>query len=294
MIPNALQPAQIDEIFLYQRLGRAIVLVKEDQLSLAIGRRGQNVRLASKLVGWDIEIMTLEELTEGIERAETWFKAVPNVTDGMVERLIEEGFLSFDDLTCIDAAELSEITELSEEDADDVIIYAEEMAEKLEQEAEARKAAGEEPTTRGGAGQQRVQLTPAQQLFGDDGATQQEEPKPTLETLFADAQPGRDGEPAQGSGGTPSAEAPVGEAQSAEPQTAEMPSAEMPSAEAADEMSSGEAPAGDVSADVAVAQDAGTPESNERTDDADVPVVANAPEQPSPGSAVPDEAGQPS
>ena len=73
LIPNALQPAQIEEVFLYPRLGRAIVLVKEDQLSLAIGRRGQNVRLASKLVGWDIEIMTHDELNEGIERAEGWF-----------------------------------------------------------------------------------------------------------------------------------------------------------------------------------------------------------------------------
>ncbi|MGE5755707.1 MAG: transcription termination factor NusA, partial [Planctomycetaceae bacterium] len=58
LIPNALQPAEIDEVMLCQLLGRAIVLVREDQLSLAIGRRGQNVRLASKLVGWDIEIMT--------------------------------------------------------------------------------------------------------------------------------------------------------------------------------------------------------------------------------------------
>ena len=66
LIPNALQPAQVEEVFLYPRLGRAIVLVKEDQLSLAIGRRGQNVRLASKLVGWDIEIMTHDELNEGI------------------------------------------------------------------------------------------------------------------------------------------------------------------------------------------------------------------------------------
>ena len=53
MIPNALQPAEIADVQLYPRLGRAIVLVAEDQLSLAIGRRGQNVRLASKLVGWD-------------------------------------------------------------------------------------------------------------------------------------------------------------------------------------------------------------------------------------------------
>jgi N utilization substance protein A len=62
LIPNALQPAQISDVFTYPRLGRAIVLVTEDQLSLAIGRRGQNVRLASKLVGMDIEIMTHDEL----------------------------------------------------------------------------------------------------------------------------------------------------------------------------------------------------------------------------------------
>src|SRR6266699_3431712 len=69
LIPNALQSAEIDEVMLCQLLGRAIVLVREDQLSLAIGRRGQNVRLASKLVGWDIEIMTSEELDELIEKA---------------------------------------------------------------------------------------------------------------------------------------------------------------------------------------------------------------------------------
>src|SRR5207249_974032 len=99
MIPNALQPAAIEEVFLYPRLGRAIVLVKEDQLSLAIGRRGQNVRLASKLVGWDIEIMTHEELQEGIDRAIRWFAEIPDASDELVEAFIEEGFLSFDDLT---------------------------------------------------------------------------------------------------------------------------------------------------------------------------------------------------
>src|SRR5690606_7417269 len=66
MIPNALAPAQIEEVQIYPRIGRAIVLVREDQLSLAIGKRGQNVRLASKLVGIDIEIMTFDELTEEI------------------------------------------------------------------------------------------------------------------------------------------------------------------------------------------------------------------------------------
>ncbi len=64
LIPNALQPAEVEQVILCKMLGRGIVLVREDQLSLAIGRRGQNVRLASKLSGWDIEIMTQEELAE--------------------------------------------------------------------------------------------------------------------------------------------------------------------------------------------------------------------------------------
>src|SRR5437588_5891148 len=112
MIPNALQPANIEEVFLYNRLGRAIVLVQEDQLSLAIGRRGQNVRLASKLVGWDIEIMTHDELGEALERAERWFGQLPHVAEKpeLIGTLIEEGFLSYNDLTMIDAKELSEFS----------------------------------------------------------------------------------------------------------------------------------------------------------------------------------------
>ncbi len=129
LIPNALQPAQIEEVFLYPRLGRAIVLVKEDQLSLAIGRRGQNVRLASKLVGWDIEIMTHDELNSGIEQAETWFREIsakmPEVTDEVVETFIEEGFLSFDDLTFLEPAELAELAGVTEEQAEEIIAFAE-------------------------------------------------------------------------------------------------------------------------------------------------------------------------
>src|SRR5438309_5658088 len=144
MIPNALQPAQVEEVFLYPRLGRAIVMVKEDQLSLAIGRRGQNVRLASKLVGWDIEIMTLDELNDGIERAEGWFGRIPGVSSEMVEAMIEEGFLSYNDLTMIDAKELSEFTGLPEEPADEVIMYAEEYADVMEQSVEEERRQAEE------------------------------------------------------------------------------------------------------------------------------------------------------
>jgi N utilization substance protein A len=134
MIPNALQPAQIEEVFLYPRLGRAIVLVKEDQLSLAIGRRGQNVRLASKLVGWDIEIMTLDELNEGIERAELWFRNIPGITDELLEAFITEGFLSFDDLTFLEPAEMAELGGIDEDLSADIIAYAEEASEHVEKE----------------------------------------------------------------------------------------------------------------------------------------------------------------
>ena len=134
MIPNALQPAQIDEVFLYPRMGRAIVLVKEDQLSLAIGRRGQNVRLASKLVGWDIEIMTIDEMNESIERAETWFRQIPGITDELIELLITEGFMSYTDVTFIEPTDLAELGGVTVEQAEEMIAYAEEAAERIENE----------------------------------------------------------------------------------------------------------------------------------------------------------------
>ena len=151
MIPNALQPAQIEEVFLYPRLGRAIVLVKEDQLSLAIGRRGQNVRLASKLVGWDIEIMTLDELNEGIERAEGWFSQIPGITPELVEAFITEGFLSFDDLTFLEPTEMAELGGIEEDLASDIIAYAEEASLRIEEEAQRAPAPAAEEESAGRA-----------------------------------------------------------------------------------------------------------------------------------------------
>ena len=112
LIPNALQPAEVEEVILCQMLGRAIVLVREDQLSLAIGRRGQNVRLASKLCGWDIEIMTREELDEQIEQAVAGFSSLEGVERELAEQLVGEGFLSYDDLSMIEPDALMEMGEL--------------------------------------------------------------------------------------------------------------------------------------------------------------------------------------
>ena len=67
LIANALKPAEVSHIELEDSTKKALVLVNEDQLSLAIGRKGQNVRLASKLSGWDIDIMTRAELEQSMK-----------------------------------------------------------------------------------------------------------------------------------------------------------------------------------------------------------------------------------
>jgi transcription termination/antitermination protein NusA len=148
LIPNALQPAQISEVFTYARLGRAIVLVTDDQLSLAIGRRGQNVRLASKLVGWDIEIMTHDELGEALERAERWFGQLPHASAELTGALIEEGFLSYNDITCTDAAGLAEFSGLNEEQSDEVVMYAEEYSDVMDRSVEDERRQAEEEASR--------------------------------------------------------------------------------------------------------------------------------------------------
>ncbi len=144
LIPNSLQPAQISEVFTYARLGRAIVLVTDDQLSLAIGRRGQNVRLASKLVGWDIEIMTHDELAEALERAERWFGQLPHASPELTNALIDQGFLSYNDITMTDAAGLAEFSGLNEDMSDEIVMYAEEYSDVMEQSVEEERRMAEE------------------------------------------------------------------------------------------------------------------------------------------------------
>ncbi|MFK8111811.1 MAG: transcription termination factor NusA [Rubripirellula sp.] len=135
LIPNALQPAEVEQVLLCDMIGRAIVLVQEDQLSLAIGRRGQNVRLASKLCGWDIEIMTGGELEEQIERAVTGFGQIDGLTEEVAQSLVEQGYLSYDDLSVIEPDLFMEMSGLSEEDVDRIVNVAETMAEEAEQAA---------------------------------------------------------------------------------------------------------------------------------------------------------------
>ncbi len=182
LIPNALQPANVDEVILCKMMGRAIVLVREDQLSLAIGRRGQNVRLASKLCGWDIEIMTQEELQEQIERAVAGYSALEGVTDELAERLVGEGFLSYDDLSVIEPTDLAEMGGLSEEQTDQIVEQAEKKAEEAEEAAAAERRRQKDQERIAKATAEAESLEAAAESAAEPNADGQEDQVPTDQT----------------------------------------------------------------------------------------------------------------
>jgi N utilization substance protein A len=98
LVANALMPAKASEVALCFELGRATVVVEEDQLSLAIGKHGQNVRLAARLTGWDIDILTPDEYNQGIERLTNCVKGIDGADDALVDKLIALGVISILDL----------------------------------------------------------------------------------------------------------------------------------------------------------------------------------------------------
>lgn len=123
-IVNALQPAEVAKVVLDEEAERIEVVVPDDQLSLAIGRRGQNVRLASQLTGWDIDILTEAEESERrqkefVERTQTFMDAL-DVDEVVGQLLASEGFRSVEELTYVDLSELASIEGFDEETASEI------------------------------------------------------------------------------------------------------------------------------------------------------------------------------
>ncbi len=108
LIANALRPAEVVEISLCFELGRATVVVNEDQLSLAIGKRGQNVRLAARLTGWDVDILTPAEFAKGLDIMAETLQGVEDFTEEMIDRLGALGLISVFDVEEIGAEVLVE------------------------------------------------------------------------------------------------------------------------------------------------------------------------------------------
>jgi N utilization substance protein A len=148
LIQNALKPAQVVEISLCFELGRATVVVNEDQLSLAIGKRGQNVRLAARLTKWDIDILTPVEFTKSLDIMEDCLKQVEGVTEEQIDRLAALGVVSVFDVEEVGADYLAESVGWDKETADRIVKAASERAKVVaadqareKAEAEARKKA---------------------------------------------------------------------------------------------------------------------------------------------------------
>nr|WP_321461725.1 transcription termination factor NusA [uncultured Cohaesibacter sp.] len=146
-IVNALQPAEVAKVVLDEDSERIEVVVPNDQLSLAIGRRGQNVRLASQLTGWDIDIMTEEEESERRqkefnERAQLFMQAL-DVDDIVAQLLASEGFTSIEEVAYVDASEVSDIEGFDEETAQEIQRRANEYLDaEAEKQNEERLALG--------------------------------------------------------------------------------------------------------------------------------------------------------
>src|SRR5438445_3666779 len=108
LIGNALKPAEVTEVALCFELGRATVVVNDDQLSLAIGKRGQNVRLAARLTGWDIDILTPGEFQGNIKRLEETLKAIEGFPQDQVDKVIALGLIDVRDIEEVGTGPLME------------------------------------------------------------------------------------------------------------------------------------------------------------------------------------------
>jgi len=144
LIANALKPAEVAEISLCFELGRATVVVRDDQLSLAIGKRGQNVRLAARLTGWDVDILTPEEFNKGLEIMSETLGQIEGVKDEHVDRLAALGMVSVFDIEEVGAEVIATELEISDEAAVHAVELcssrAKEVAEQQQREKEAAAA----------------------------------------------------------------------------------------------------------------------------------------------------------
>jgi N utilization substance protein A len=142
-VVNALAPAEVAKVVLDEERQRMEVVVPDQQLSLAIGRRGQNVRLASQLTGWDIDIVTEQEESEHrqaeFEKRSKLFIEALNVDEMVGQLLASEGFNSVEELAAVDEKELAGIEGFDEDTARELQTRAREYLARQESELDAKR-----------------------------------------------------------------------------------------------------------------------------------------------------------
>lgn len=143
LIQNALKPAEVVEISLCFELGRATVVVNEDQLSLAIGKRGQNVRLAARLTNWDVDILTPPEYTKGLDTMESTLRSIEGVTEEHIDRLAALGVISVFDVEEVGAEYLAETLHVEADLAKRIVEIAGERAKEVAEQQQREKEEAE-------------------------------------------------------------------------------------------------------------------------------------------------------
>jgi N utilization substance protein A len=142
-VVNALAPAEVAKVVLDEERERIAVVVPDQQLSLAIGRRGQNVRLASQLTGWDIDILTEQEESErrqaDFEKRSRMFMDMLNVDEVVGQLLASEGFSSVEELAVVDLKEIAAIEGFDEETAQELQTRARDYLARIDAEYDARR-----------------------------------------------------------------------------------------------------------------------------------------------------------
>ena len=142
-IVNALAPAEVSKVVMDEEDERVEVVVPDEQLSLAIGRRGQNVRLASQLTGWQIDIMTESQESERRQRefAErtALFQEALDVDEVIAQLLVTEGFATVEDVAYVDVSEIASIEGFDEDTGAEIQARATDYLDKIAAEFDAKR-----------------------------------------------------------------------------------------------------------------------------------------------------------
>jgi N utilization substance protein A len=134
---RALAPAKVSKIIMDEDDKAMEVIVPDDQLSLAIGKKGQNVRLASRLTGWRLDVRSEAEAEDEARRARASLTGIPGIGDVTAELLYQSGFKSAEDLAASDEETIAEVEGVGQERAGAVLAAAREHVVRLREEAEA-------------------------------------------------------------------------------------------------------------------------------------------------------------
>jgi len=129
-VTNAISPAEVSKVLIDETSMTMELIVPDDQLSLAIGRGGQNVRLAAQLTGWNLDIISETRLENMMEEARENLVEFDEITEDMIDTLFRLGYNKLEHISSAEPEELSQIPGIDEEDADRIIEAAEEILER--------------------------------------------------------------------------------------------------------------------------------------------------------------------